>query len=260
MIKKIVLAVGLLFVATNLWAAWVPGPSDVTNTWHNMGSTAPNPFSQYRATNEDEVCIFCHTPHGGTLNTPLWNRALPDQSVGNKFTHYTSATLSATIKNDAARLVNPESLLCMSCHDGTVAMNSIINISNRTIGGVPNGGSIGKLQTYYEWGFPGIGTVIGDAPNAAGYGTGSSRDLRDDHPISFSYTSVYGEPGYAAKLKVVGDAKLAGIRFFGATDRVECSSCHDPHVNGNAAGASAYLPFLITPNTASALCLACHIK
>lgn len=256
MIKKIVLAVGLLFVATNLWAAWVPGPSNISNTIHNMGSQSP--FSFYRATNEDEVCIFCHTPHGGTLNTPLWNRALPNQSVGNEFTHYTSASLSSYLTGAgmATRQVNAESLLCMSCHDGTVAMNSIINASNRT-GAVPDGGTIGKLQTYYDWGIEGIGAVIGDAPNAAGFGQGRSRDLRDDHPISFSYDSAKASTN-GSKLNPLQTAKDVGVRFFGVNNNVECSSCHDPHVNGNAN--TAYLPFLITPNTASALCLACHIK
>lgn len=259
MIKKFVLAVVLLLVATNLWAVPVPGPSDVSNTIHNMGSQVPDPFSFYRSGNEDEVCIFCHTPHGGTLNTPLWNRALPDQSGGSAFTHYNSTTLSPTLKDDTTRPVNAESLLCMSCHDGTVAMNSIVNVSNRTVGGVPNDGATGKLMTYYDWGVEGIGAVIGDAPDAAGFGQGRWRDLTDDHPISFSYTSVYNDPGYAEdKLHIVGFAEDKGIRFFGVNKNVECSSCHDPHVNGNAN--TAYLPFLIMPNTASALCLACHIK
>jgi hypothetical protein len=218
-----------------------------------------SPFTFYRASTEDEVCIYCHTPHGGTLNTPLWNRALPDQTGGNAFTHYTSATLSSTLTGLASRPVNTESLLCMSCHDGTVAMNSIINASNRT-GALPDGGATGKLMTYYDWGIEGVGAVIGDAPNAAGFGQGLSRDLTDDHPISFNYVSVYNESGYTdVKLKAIGLAKTAGIRFFGvANENVECSSCHDPHINGNAD--PDYLPFLVTPNTASALCLACHIK
>jgi hypothetical protein len=60
------------------------------------------------------------------------------------------------------------------------------------------------------------------------------------------------------KLHTVAAAQAAGVRFFGATNFVECSTCHDPHVDYFTA--PDYTPFLITPNTGSNLCLACHIK
>lgn len=257
MLKKSVLVVAVLLVATNLWA--VQGPMDVSKTRHNLSSTldATNlPGADYfSASNEDEVCIFCHTPHGGTMNTPLWNRALPTGA----FTHYTSSTLTSTV-GAANRAVSPESLLCMSCHDGVTAMNSIINNSNRTgaapdtaanlvpMFGLTTGGAIGSII---------IGGVL--QPD--------TRNLSDDHPISFSYLLALGD-GNATNLHTLQDAKNAGVRFFGPEvanstgSRVECSSCHDPHVNYTAAngGNAAYSPFLITPNTGSALCLACHIK
>jgi hypothetical protein len=61
-------------------------------------------------------------------------------------------------------------------------------------------------------------------------------------------------------LDTVANAQADGVRFFGATNYIECSTCHDPHVNYSASGDPAYTPFLITPNTNSNLCLACHIK
>lgn len=243
MIKKAVVAVVMLFVATNTWA-------DVAGTRHNLSSTSTVPFNQYMATNEDEVCVFCHTPHGGTLVAALWNRNLP---VG-AFTHYTSATLAPSV-GAVGRPVQNESLVCLSCHDGSVAMNSIINSSGAT----PD--NTMSMQTMWT----GIGAVIG-ATNAD---LTATRDLSDDHPISFSYVDVLGDPGMGAKLHTVGDAETAGVRFFplnvaaaAGTKRVECSSCHDPHINheSSTGGNPAYAPFLVMPNTASALCLACHIK
>lgn len=259
MLKKSVLVVVVLLVATNLWAAKV---IDVSGTRHNLSSTSDDSKLQInnfnKASDEDEVCIFCHTPHGGTMNTPLWNRALPTGA----FTHYTSSTLTATV-GASNRAVSPESLLCMSCHDGVVAMNSIINSSNRTGAAPDNNGPI--VNQFFT-----TGGAIGDIMNPGGIGTqGESRNLSDDHPISFSYLLALND-GNAANLRPLAAAKAAGVRFFGpevanATgSRVECSSCHDPHVNyettGGNTGNAAYTPFLITPNTGSALCLACHIK
>lgn len=258
MLEKSVLVVALLLIATNLWAAKT---MDVSATRHNLSSTSVNipGGNMYMASNEDEVCIFCHTPHGGTANTPLWNRALPTGA----FTHYTSATLSPNaFVGGVNRAVSAESLLCMSCHDGAVAMNSIINNSNRTVGGTPNntGNIVNQIFT--------TGGAIGDIMNPSGIGTqGQSRNLSDDHPISFSYYEAVADPENNGKLNAVGggaDPMDDGIRFFGnlsTEQRVECSSCHDPHVNYEAfSGDVAYTPFLVTPNAGSALCLACHIK
>lgn len=259
MLKKSVLVVALFLAATNLWAAKT---MDVSGTRHNLSSTSVNipGGNYYAASNEDEVCIFCHTPHGGTMDGPLWNRAVPT-STG--FTHYASATLSPYMKGVASREVKPESLLCMGCHDGTISMNSIINNSNRT-GAAPD--NSGKMQTM----FFGVGSVIGDIANDGGFGTlGESKNLTDDHPISFSYSSAFNDTANTGKLQPIAGgsgARDKGIRFFGpdtgAGNFVECSSCHDPHVNYEVAngGDAAYTPFLVMSNAGSALCLACHIK
>lgn len=256
MIRKFCLIAGLLLLTTNSWAVKT---FDVSGTRHNLSSTSVNiPGGNfYMATTEDEVCIYCHTPHGGTLNTPLWNRALPTGA----FTHYTSTTLTSSV-GLSNRAVNPESLLCMSCHDGAVAMNSIINNSNRTAAAPDNSGNI--IPQFFT-----TGGAIGDIMNASGFGTqGQSRNLSDDHPISFSYSLAYDDVTNSGMLHTVADARTAGLRFFGPDisavngNRVECSSCHDPHVNYETAngGDAAYTPFLVRNNTGSSLCLACHIK
>jgi hypothetical protein len=258
MLKKSVLVVALLLVATNLWAAKT---MDVSGTRHNLSSTSTglSGGNYYAASNEDEVCIFCHTPHGGTMNTPLWNRAVP---TGSGFTHYTSATLSGYMRGAgmSTRPVNAESLLCMSCHDGSAAMNSIINNSNRTAAAPDNNGTI--IPQFFT-----TGAAIGDAPDPSGFGTlGHTNNLSDDHPISFSYSSSYNHADNTGEFRAPADAKTSGIRFFGADiatgNFVECSSCHDPHVNHETAngGDADYTPFLVRPNTGSGLCLSCHIK
>jgi hypothetical protein len=255
MLKKPVLAVVILLLATNVWAvkSW-----KVSAGAHNMAMGGGQP---YASNNEDEVCIFCHTPHGGSLNGPLWNRNLPNQAGANAFSHYTSPTLSPYMRVTLSptRPVRNESLLCMSCHDGQVAYNSILNPSNRT-GGLPTFAGDQDMEDYT---FGGASSVIGD-PNATGSQTFlPGRNLTNDHPISFAYTNAVNDAANTGKLHTDAYARGIGIRFFGnqtTENYVECSSCHDPHVNYSLSGDGAYAPFLVAPNSGSALCLACHIK
>lgn len=273
MLKKSVLVVALLLIATNLWA--VPPPLDVSQSRHNFGSTSGWGDGTYRAVNEDEVCIYCHTPHGGSVAVPLWNRASATMQTPGGFTHYASATLSGYMTGGtmATRNVNIESLLCMSCHDGTAAINNIHNISNRTGEFPDGGGSFGQPgwdnHIITMFGIP--GASIGDASDGAGGMsiTNPGKDLSDDHPISFSYYAASTHADNNGKLRLADgdintDPRKKGIRLFGdpnSEQRVECSSCHDPHVNYEGLGGDiAYAPFLVMSNNGSALCLACHIK
>lgn len=267
MLKKTVLVVALLLIATNLWAVPPTLPLDVSQSRHNFGSTSAWGDGTYRATNEDEVCIYCHTPHGGSVAVPLWNRASATMQTPGGFTHYASTTLSTYMQSVSIRDVNPESLLCMSCHDGTAAINNIHNISNRTGEFPDGGGAVGYPNNIITmFGIP--GASIGDASDGAGALSTANpgKDLSDDHPISFSYyeaVAVSGGKLRPADGDINTDPREKGIRFFGTgtEQRVECSSCHDPHVNYEGLGGDiAYAPFLVMSNNGSALCLACHIK
>lgn len=263
--KKVRLTLPLLAVTLLLLcagSAWAKGLANVRNTLHNMSTSAPT--AMYRS-DESEVCIFCHTPHGGRLEGPLWNRSL----ATGPWTHYNSATLSTYLKGlSATRAVNDESLLCMSCHDGSISVMHLLNPSN--INGQPYNPSFGTddipVQPQFD-GSPGA-KIGGSRGNAGAFG-----DLRDDHPISFSYQLVRASVEYGAggvkenQLRDIGttsDAATAlgwqgeGVRFFGTDYRVECSSCHDPHVD--YVTDVDYTPFLIRPNDSSNLCLACHNK
>jgi hypothetical protein len=280
---KAALLAGALIFAT-ITSAQAKGTPNVEFTVHNLSATmggfenqglAPSPYVAYGdpGGREEQICIFCHTPHGGDMTGPLWNHSLPGASA---FTHYNSTSLSTTLRNlSSTRAVNDESLLCMSCHDGSIAVNRVLNPGT---GGQPRTSS-GDASIINSWnpisGATIPGPRIGDSlAEIAGSGDGNG-DLTDDHPISFSYYDVYNDPT-ETELHSVAEAETAGVRFFpingpeaAAGKRVECSSCHDPHVdnynpdfdqNGHVPASPEYRPFLITPNTGSALCLACHIK
>ena len=63
--------------------------------------------------------MFCHTPHGANAAapTPLWNRELS----GATYIPYNSSSI------EAVGIGQPggSSKLCLSCHDGTIAIGSV---------------------------------------------------------------------------------------------------------------------------------------
>ena len=247
--KSSVLITGLtLLVLLSATLAFAKGTANVSNTVHNLSATGPV-WSLY-VTDEPEVCIFCHTPHGGSLTGPLWNKADPAPASG--FVFYKSATISATV--DAVAAINPESLICLSCHDGSISVNHLLNYGQTfPIATLANGQTDTEIV-----GTPGSNMRIGGSP----VNPGDTGQLGDDHPISFSYRDVWNEYVGASKAGLVDPTDVVGltdIRLFGAGERVECSSCHDPHVDYEIASPD-HAPFLIMANTGSALCLACHDK
>lgn len=252
--KRFVVVLFLIILTSGL--AWGKGPADVSKGLHNLSSSNITSFYQ---TDEDSLCVFCHTPHGGSLDGALWNRNNPNPSSGWK--HYNSATMSSTLKGlSKSRPPGAESMLCLSCHDGSISVNHVINTPNDRTTPIATSG-FGQTDTKIVdfFGNPGsrIGGETGDNSGGEGY-------LTDDHPISFSYVSVINSSEYQptgakfGQLKTLPEATTNGVRFFGATNRVECSSCHDPHVN--YADYPEYTPFLIVSNAGSNLCLACHTK
>jgi predicted CXXCH cytochrome family protein len=177
------------------------------NTRHNLSVSGTGAI---RALTEDRVCIFCHTPHNASPLSPLWNKELEPKV----YTVYTSATLRA------APLPQPfgPTKLCLSCHDGTIAMGAVLN----PIGGIGMAGSdrfpSGSLSDF-------------------------GLDLSGHHPVSFAYSDS------------LPNAELASLPppdlVFGGSDEVHCMTCHDPH--NDARGR-----FLVKDNRYSALCTTCH--
>jgi len=167
----------------------------------------------------NEICQPCHTPHNASTALPvvLWNHEVTAAT----YTLYDSPTMNATTGQ-------PEgvSKACLSCHDGTVALDSF-------------GGSTGTR-------------FIGGGAN---FGT----DLSNDHPVSFTYDNALATvdgglhpPTTAAS--GLGGTIAADMLFGAASDQVECASCHDVH---NAANLPS---LLLKSNAGSALCLTCHAK
>lgn len=258
----------------------------VANTRHNLtqrpiggGAELMNPVRN----DYGEVCVYCHTPHqaSSALPAPLWNRTT-------RATTYTMPVSQA--RDGVAAQPGAASLTCLSCHDGTVAIDSIINM--------PGPGRIDRAQERGQndafmsqaWRNPsGADADTHAALDRTGclscHSPGSGRnaqdftraligtDLRDDHPVGVPLpSSRLGEfvrPDRSGDRLAFYDRNANGrpdpneVRYYdaGAGAAVECASCHDPHGVPDGARGGRFLPkFLRVTTNGGALCLTCHVK
>ncbi len=183
----------------------------IKNTVHNLSISGTGSI---KATTESEICVFCHTPHNSSPRKPLWNRNDP----GSNYTLYNSSTLNANLGQP-----DGSSILCLSCHDGTIALGNVLSRSTDiTFGG-------------------GVTTLPTGSKNL-------STDLSDDHPISLTYNSALA----ASDGELKNPSTLTGPVYL-EKGKVQCTSCHDPHKN-------IYNDFLVASRKNSTLCTYCHDK
>jgi predicted CXXCH cytochrome family protein len=207
-VKKFSAVMAFLLLA--LAAVAQQNPNSIIYSKHNLSVSGPGTL---RSATEREVCIFCHAPHNATGDGPLWNHALSAAS----YTPYSSSTLKAVVGQPTGA-----SKLCLSCHDGTVAL-----------------GMVGSRPA-----------PITMKSGAAALSSGRSyigTDLSAHHPVSFDYrTSFAGANG-----ELRDPSALVNNVRLDRSGQLQCTSCHDPHNN-------QYGTFLVMANTASALCVQCH--
>lgn len=247
----------------------------IFNTKHNLGSTGVNAASNFSGTRE--ICVFCHTPHGGDREAavPMWNRYL-DPNGFQTYDQMGTTTLDANVEQ-----VGSVSLACLSCHDGTQAMDALLNEpgSGRDHPGFSAGRWTGQAAT--------VEGRIGPVDVITNLG----KDLTNDHPIGIQYAgggySLSNPEGPGkdkdfnrADSEIMGTSRVwwvntrtaGGTAAFERSDMklytrvasagafagepqpyVECASCHDPHVDYNPT-------FLRIDPAGSAVCLTCHAK
>lgn len=206
MIRKDLVMAGVSGLVVALTLTWIAEGQGIEGSAHDFSG---------ESWSGGQICAPCHVPHNAQGDVvPLWSH---DTTAAN-FTLYNSATLDATVGQPSS-----VSKACLSCHDGTVALDSF-------------GGNTGTE------------TISGDA----NLGT----DLSDDHPVSFAYDAAL-----AAADGDLYDPTSAASGLGGTIDNdllyahmVECSSCHDPHNESGEAD------LLVKSNAGSALCLTCHDK
>ncbi len=185
MLNLIALAGGLIVAS-----AAAAQQQSVVDSVHNLSASGPG---DVRAAAEEQVCIFCHTPHHASPVVPLWNRSMPLDA----YTPYTSRALDAEPGQPTG-----DSKMCLSCHDGTIALGAVLSRPSPIV-----------MRS-------GI-TVM--PPGGSNLGT----DLSDDHPVSFRYTSALAAQDQHLKLP----ANLPPEVRLDANQEMQCTTCHDPHNN-----------------------------
>ncbi len=162
---------------------------------------------------QNRVCLPCHTPHNAAMSQDGEPNALWNHAITDQtFEMYT------TMAGHQGGQPEGPSKLCLSCHDGATAIDDF-----------------GGNDEYFN-----NVTIPDDRPSNLG------TDLRDDHPIGIEYPPP-DLTGYNDASTFTG-VKLVTIN---GVDRVECTSCHDPHDNSLGM-------FLRQTQTGSAICLECH--
>ncbi len=184
----------------------------ITQTKHNLSISGPGAI---KATTESRICIFCHAPHKSAGKAPLWNR----EDSRATYTTYTSPTLVSTPGQPTG-----SSKLCLSCHDGTIALGAI---------------SSEPTQIAFQGGIvflPADHSLLGE-------------NLADDHPISFVYDNALAN----AKPELKFPAELPPTLPLDHQGELQCSTCHDAHQDD-------FGQFLRVDPKFSQLCISCHTK
>ncbi len=200
--------------------------AQITNSAHD--------FSTY-SWSDNEICKPCHTPHfaaSTSVSTRLWNHTLStatytmfDEGAGTTFT-------------GAQADVERESRLCLSCHDGTVALDSFGGKTGSNF--VPNADKIGTdLTDDHPMGRTGVYPVAGDRTFAFFNPQDTTK-----HSVTFTWGSL--------SLKPWTDTTTGTTKYV-----IGCRTCHNVHDAKRSTGVKHMLNM---DNTASHLCLTCHIK
>jgi predicted CXXCH cytochrome family protein len=182
----------------------------VEATKHNLSVSGPGTV---KAQSETQICIFCHVPHrglGAGVNRPM---------SAATYTPYNSTTLVSTPPGAPTGA----SRICLSCHDGTIALGQTV--------------ASGNLATLNSG--PGGVMPVGS--------TNLGTDLRTTHPVSFTPT---------ATSEVIAPPMNDPVKY-DSRGNLQCTSCHDPHRD---AIDPVQKKFLVKSNRASAICQTCHAK
>ncbi len=209
-------------------SAIVVAQTGIQTTKHNFMGEGWNTSNQ--------VCLPCHAPHGHYGATVrLWNHAPTTASFSTKYDEMAKTYTTGTVAEKSKR--------CLSCHDGTVALDA----------------------------FSGNGGTPANTMGAFHPKSNLTNDLSNDHPISVEYKPANTDPAKpytGTSLKATSGTGMVGgvLRLSKQADgfayNVECSTCHAPHgktetVNGIVQNTPNLLNL---NNTGSALCLTCHNK
>jgi predicted CXXCH cytochrome family protein len=195
------------------------------------------------------ACKFCHLVHNSSTQRALWSRIAPTSTVGYAAGNTIQGTVLPIAQNTATQQ-------CMSCHDGSVAMNQVTT----------------KQGVVRTWGtFTASTSVTAGGLLLAGSNAFFGAGLAGQHPVQIAYagqgagsavTNLTGQyqpataTGCIGTTVCVSGATTEGtkIKLYGTlgTATIECGSCHDVHSDANS--------FFLRVAAPANYCIACHIQ
>ena len=192
------------------------GRSSIVTSPHNLSVSGPGVI---KSVTETRICIFCHSSHNASAEGPLWNH---ETTSPESFKAYDRSTLKGTPEQP-----NGATKLCLSCHDGTIAVGGVYSVPGGiTMQGVGAGGEIpsGRMSN--------LGT-----------------DLSGTHPVSIRFEQDLALTKSSLRWPPLDPAAEVGTDADGF---VQCTTCHDAH-----GSRSEKLPFW-KKETFSQVCQVCH--
>jgi hypothetical protein len=199
--------------------------SNVTSTVHNLSVSGPG---EIRSMTETEVCKFCHIPHSPSGPEALWSRPMSEAVYVMPEARSGSANRALALQPDGS------SRLCLSCHDGTIALGEFAGASNPA----PMTGT--QRLTPGRKGF--LGT-----------------DLSGGHPISFVVPD--GDADLENSGRDMGLKSLVSITAdqdvrLDKSGKMQCTTCHDPH--SDRYYVTDRVPRFWVKPSVEEVCLTCH--
>ena len=174
------------------------------------------------------LCNYCHIAHKfsnvtapATAGPLLWNHTLSSKTVYGVYTSSTFSGYNTDITELGGAATPTVSNLCLSCHDGTVAIDSWYSAVRTTQNAV---------------------TMPADR---------AVTDLTQQHPVNFTYNAALANaagllvPASTTSVDGAGEIPL----FEG---KMQCATCHDPH------NASGIMTQAFPTQTSGTFCTYCH--
>jgi predicted CXXCH cytochrome family protein len=208
--------------------------NNVADTPHNLRKATQGSMADLGIRDYGDVCIYCHIQHkpDSNLQTKMWNRIIPTST----YEMYSSAI----IDGEVAGTPDSTSLICLSCHDGTMPLDAVKQVPVSHIDDDAAKVTISACSNACHTASNPSGGIIFEGGNM---GT----DLRNHHPIGITYNAAKNPD-----LRPPVNGKVNGLPLYGPNStKVGCASCHDPHDNTKR-------PFLRLSNVNGELCQACH--
>lgn len=183
------------------------------------------------------LCNFCHIAHKTAAVTApagagplLWNHTLSSQTSYGVYTSASFASYATDIQDLGTAGATPTvSNLCLSCHDGTVAVNSWYGgVTGANYQPLPQGTTFMATDTTIS-------------------------NLTQQHPVNFTYNATLAQAaGILAPASTTSVDGAGEIPLFAG--KMQCATCHDPHN-----GVSSIFEQNFPTQQSGSFCTYCHL-